>query len=148
MKREPKPLTAKQKQFLSAYIKCLNAKEAALQAGYSDRIALKVGNQLLNKPEIVKEMNRRLKSSANGLNVGKSYVVKKLLEIVEFSLSEEDITDKDGQSTGRRKLRDASGGIKALESLCKHLDMVSELNAEKVLGNTITFIENLNDKKL
>ncbi len=41
------------------------------------------------------------------------------MDIAEFCLEEEEILDKDGGFTGKRKLRDASVGLRALETLCK-----------------------------
>ena len=79
----------------------------------------------------------------------KGYVIKKLLEIAEFSLEREDILDKDGNITGKKKLRDASAGLKALESLCKYLGFTvsKDENTDYKEAKIIT-ISNLDDEKI
>ena len=72
-----------------------------------------------------------------------------MLRIAEFSLEEEEILDKDGNFTGKKKLRDASAGLKALESLCKYLgfSVSKDDNSEYKEAKIIT-ISNLDDKKI
>ena len=88
-------------------------------------------------------MNRQI----DALNVPKGYVIQKLLQIAQFSLEEEDILDKDGNFTGKRKLRDSSAGLKALESLCKYLGFSSSVGESYREAKIIT-ISNLDDKKI
>jgi len=45
-------LTNKQRVFVEEYLRCWNATEAALRAGYSERTAYSIGHENLNKPEI------------------------------------------------------------------------------------------------
>jgi len=52
MSDKVKPLTNKQKVFVSEYLKCWNASEAARRAGYSEKTAYAIGSELLRKPEI------------------------------------------------------------------------------------------------
>ena len=57
--------------------------------------------------------------------------------------------DKDGNFTGKRKLRDAGAGLKALESLCKYLGFSSPQSEEKkYIDAKIITISNLDDKKI
>ncbi len=57
---EPKKLTRKQKVFVSEYLKCFNASEAARKAGYSVRSAYAQGWENLRKPEIKALIEARL----------------------------------------------------------------------------------------
>ncbi len=52
-------LTAKQERFVQEYLKDLNATQAALRAGYSERTAGSVGHENLKKPEIAAEIEKR-----------------------------------------------------------------------------------------
>lgn len=45
-------LTAKQKAFVAEYLIDLNATQAAIRAGYSEKTAYSIGNENLSKPEI------------------------------------------------------------------------------------------------
>lgn len=47
-------LTAKQKKFADAYIKSGNAKQAAIEAGYSKKTAATIGSENLIKPNVKK----------------------------------------------------------------------------------------------
>lgn len=53
--------TKKQRVFIEEYLKCWNATEAALRAGYSERTAYSIGSENLSKPEIKDEIDRRVK---------------------------------------------------------------------------------------
>ena len=90
----------------------------------------------------------QLKLQIEALNVQKGYVIQKLLQIAEFSLEEEDVLDKDGNITGKRKLRDLSAGLKALESLCKYLGFSATQIEDDYREAKIITIANLDDGKI
>ncbi len=144
-----KQLTIQQKLFVSEYIKSLDSEKALKVAGYELKNKDKALPRLLSNPKIITEIKEQLKHQIDVLNVSKGYVVQKLLQIAEFSLEEEEISDKDGNYTGKKKLRDASAGLKALESLCKYLGFTGtkEENSEYKEAKIIT-ISNLDDKKI
>ena len=59
-------MTEKQKLFCEEYLIDLNATQAALRAGYSEKTAYSIGNENLKKPEIQKylaELTEKMKSS-------------------------------------------------------------------------------------
>ena len=141
-------LTKQQKTFIHEYIRTLDPKEAAIKAGYQKGRAKLQGELLLKKDSVLKELNSLLKRQANSLQVGKAYVVQRLLNIIEFSLEEEDILDKEGNKTGKTKLKDTQSCLRALDYLCKHLGMASSDNPNSENEPRITFIDNLNEKKI
>lgn len=53
-------LTNKQRVFVDEYLRCWNATEAALRAGYSERSARQIGQQNLSKHDISEEIQARL----------------------------------------------------------------------------------------
>lgn len=57
-------LTAKQQAFVSAYLDCLNATEAARRAGYSEKTAHAIGWENLRKPEIAAAVEAGLAEKA------------------------------------------------------------------------------------
>lgn len=61
-------LSRKQRVFIDEYLKCWNATQAALLAGYSERSAGSIGGENLKKPAIDKEIRRRLDESAMSAN--------------------------------------------------------------------------------
>lgn len=141
-----KQLTQQQKRFVSEYIKSLDGELSAKKAGYKSKNLKETAAELLAKSSIIKEISSQLQSQILSLRVNKGYVIQKLLQIAEFSLEEEDILDKEGCLTGKKKLRDTSAGLKALESLCKYLGFNSEPEVYKQAK--IITISNLDDKKI
>lgn len=144
-----KQLTNQQKLFVAEYIKSLDSQKALKNAGYKQKDSDKILCRLLSNPYIINEIKNELKHQIDVLNVSKGYVIQKLLQIAEFSLEEEDILDKDGNLTGKKKLRDASAGLKALESLCKYLGFgISKDENNDYKEAKIITISNLDDRKI
>lgn len=143
-----KQLTIQQKKFVSEYIKTLDAETSLKSAGYKVKNPSVFCGELLAKDYIISEIKIQLKKQINSLSVKKGYVIQKLLQIAEFSLEEEDITDKDGNYTGKKKLRDSSAGLKALESLCKYLGFSSSKEETDYHEAKIITISNLDDEKI
>lgn len=143
-----KNLTQQQKAFVSEYIKSLDAELSAKNAGYKSKDLRSVAENLLSNNFVINEIKTQLKSHISSLRVHKGYVIQKLLEIAEFSLEEEEILDKEGGYTGKRKLRDASVGLKALETLCKHLGFNSKNENESMPETKIITINNLDEDKI
>lgn len=141
-------ITQQQKNFVSEYIKTLDAELSAKNAGYKSKDLKSVSERLLSNNFVIKEIKSQLKSHISSLRVHKGYVIQKLLEIAEFSLEEEEILDKDGGYTGKRRLRDASVGLKALENLCKHLGFSSKQEHEGMPEAKIITINNLDENKI
>lgn len=139
-------LTKQQKKFVTEYIKTLNGELSAQKAGYKNKDLKLFALELLSKRIIVHEINKQLKEQITSLRVNKGYVIQKLLRIAEFSLEEEDILDKEGAPTGKKKLRDTSAGLKALESLCKYLGLNDETDEYKEAK--IITISNLDEDKI
>ncbi len=139
-------LTIQQKKFVTEYLKNLDGELAAKNAGYKGKNLKSVSEDLLSRDYIIRELNKQLSNQIKTLHVQRGYVVKKLLQIAEFSLAEEDVLDKEGNPTGKKKLRDTSAALKALDSLCKYLFQKDDLNPD--LEAKIITISNLNDKKI
>lgn len=143
-----KNLTKQQKLFVSEYIKTLDAEVSAQRAGYKVKNFKSFGERLLSDNFLIKEIKTQLKEQIFSLRVHKGYVIQKLLEIAEFSLEEEEILDKDGGYTGKRKLRDASVGLRALEYLCKYLGFNQSEKEVLDTDTKILTINNLDENKI
>ncbi len=143
-----KKLTNQQKKFVLEYIKSLNGELSAQKAGYKSKDLKTVASDLLSRDAIINEIKYQLKKQISSLRVNKGYVIQKLLQIAEFSLEEEDILDKEGIATGKKKLRDTSAGLKALESLCKYLGFNTNQDEDGYKQAKIVTISNLDDDKI
>lgn len=143
-----KNLTQQQKKFVSEYIKSLDAEFSAKNAGYKSKDLKEVVDRLLSNNFVINEIKSQLKKHVSSLRVHKGYVINKLLEITEFSLEEEDILDKEGGYTGKKKLRDTTAGLRALEALCKHLGFNSKSDEDANSETKIITINNLDEDKI
>lgn len=141
-------LTKQQMIFVKEYIKSLDGERSAKIAGYKSKDLAETASTLLNNEYIIKEIKIQLKQQIFSLRVNKGYVIQKLLQIAEFSLEEEEILDKEGGYTGKKKLRDTSAGLKALENLCKYLGFNTKQEEPEVSKAKIITISNLDDEKI
>lgn len=57
-------LTDKQEAFINEYLKCWNATQAAISAGYSEKTAYSIGSENLKKPEIASRVRERIEANA------------------------------------------------------------------------------------
>lgn len=118
-------MTEKQRLFCEYYIKSFNATEAAKKAGYSEKTAYSIGQQLLKKIEIQKYFNtlREKSQSETILNV----------EDLKIMLS----------NTVRDTTLKISARLKAAELLGKHYGLFTEninltgTNAINIENNSI-----------
>lgn len=143
-----KQITQQQKRFVTEYIRTLDGEFSAKKAGYKVKDLKLFASELLKKDYVIHEIKTQLKLQIDSLSVQKGYVIQKLLQIAEFSLEPEDILDKEGNSTGKVKLRDPSAGLKALEGLCKYLGFSTPQNGEDYHEAKIITIANLDDEKI
>lgn len=142
-----KHLTQQQKKFVTEYIKTLDCELAAQRAGYKSKDLKGTAEKLLSDKYVINEIKLQIQEQIPSLRVNKGYVIHKLLQIAEFSLEEEEMLDKDGSPTGKKKLRDTSAGLKALESLCKYTGINNPDNEEYKSAKIIT-ISNLDEDKI
>ncbi len=83
-------LSAKQRAFITEYMKHFNATKAAIAVGYAENSAHVRGSELVNNSKISDEIDRRLKERA----LSKEGVVQRLSELATVDL--EDIFDFPG----------------------------------------------------
>jgi len=76
-------LTAKQERFVQEYLIDLNATQAAIRAGYSEKTAGSVGNENLKKPEIAKAIATALAKRSERVEVSQDYVLSSIVDTME-----------------------------------------------------------------
>lgn len=82
-------LTEKQKRFCDEYLIDLNATQAAIRAGYSDKTAYRTGADNLRKPQIKAYIDRRMAEKEADLIADQDEVLKYLTSVLRGeSLSE------------------------------------------------------------
>lgn len=73
-------LTPKQQRFVEEYLIDLNATQAAIRSGYSEKTAYSVGHENLKKPEIQKAIQEAQESLSKKTQLTVDMVVKGLLK--------------------------------------------------------------------
>jgi len=114
-----KGLTPKQSLFCKEFIVDLNATQAAIRAGYSEKTAAQMGFENLRKPNIRNEIERLMRQREKRTERSGDEVIERLWEIVDRCLQRIPVLDKSGNETGEFRF-DATGANKALELLGRH----------------------------
>ena len=73
-------LTPKQQRFVEEYLIDLNATQAAIRAGYSEKTAKEIGSENLTKPNIAKAIQEAQESLSNKTQLTVDIVVHGLLK--------------------------------------------------------------------
>ena len=98
-------LTNKQRVFVEEYLRCWNATEAALRAGYSEKTSYSIGHENLSKPEISELIRGKLEA----LQMGTDEALKLLADHARGDIGE--FMDISGMGFSLQLL-DASGNRK------------------------------------
>lgn len=81
MDHEYPTLTEKQAAFVREYLIDLNATQAAIRAGYSEKTAEVIGYENLNKPQISEILDKARKQRVTATKIDAAYVMTRLAEI-------------------------------------------------------------------
>ncbi|WP_409265032.1 terminase small subunit [Morganella morganii] len=87
-------LTDKQEMFCREYLVDLNATQAAIRAGYSDKTANRTASENLSKPDIQIRISELMKERSDRLQIDADYVLNRLVEIDQMDVL--DILHDDG----------------------------------------------------
>lgn len=93
-------LTPKQEKFVDEYLVDLNAKQAAIRAGYSAKTAEVQGSKLLRNPKVAEEVTRRRTQIKERLEINQEWVVARLVDNVERAMQAQPVKDREGNVTG------------------------------------------------
>lgn len=95
-------LTAKQKRFCDEYLIDLNATQAAIRAGYSQKTAKVIGSENLSKPAIKEYIDERMAEKEKRLIADQDEVLKYLTAVLRGEGHEEMVV-VEGYGEGRSK---------------------------------------------
>lgn len=132
-------LTDKQTAFVREYLVDLNATQAAIRAGYSERTAYSVGQRLLKNVEIQRAVAAAQAKRARRVEVTQDYVLSNLVEVVERTMQRAPVLDRKGEQVTDEEGRavwtfDAKNANRALELLGKHLGIFADKVKAEVSG--------------
>ena len=81
-------MTAKQRRFCDEYLIDLNATQAAIRAGYSEKTAAVIGAENLTKPNIKEYIEKRMAEKDAALVADQDEVMKYLTAVMRREMSE------------------------------------------------------------
>lgn len=89
-------MTDKQKKFCDEYLIDLNATQAAIRAGYSEKTAYSIGDENLRKPELQEYIQKRQKEGQERAEITRGDIIDQLKSIGFVDLDVDNIkaTDK------------------------------------------------------
>lgn len=120
-------LTDKQELFAREFIKDLNATQAAIRAGYSEKTARAIGCENLTKPDIQQRVAELNQERLERVKIDADYVLRQAVKLHERCMQEvEPITDRRGGEITDEQGRtiygfDAKGAAAALKLVGEHI---------------------------
>lgn len=124
-------MTAKMQRFCDEYLIDLNATQAAIRAGYSEKTAYSIGQENLKKPEIKKYIEQRMAEKDASLIADQDEVLKYLTKVLRGQTQSEIVVVEgtgEGCSEARtmQKAPDEKERLRAAELLGKRYGLYTE----------------------
>jgi len=119
-------MTAKQKLFCDEYLVDLNATQAAIRAGYSERTAYRTGADNLKKPHIWEYIKARMAEKEADLIATQDEVLKYLTAVLRGEEMDERVSINSMGEVERIEVRQQSNQLKAAEMLAKRYGLLVE----------------------
>lgn len=143
-------LNKRQKLFCEEYMIDLNATQAAIRAGYSERTAGAQASRLLKNVNVLAHVKELKSKRAEKLELDAYWVLKRLMDISDRSMQAEPVMEFDPAEgmlveTGEYQF-DSNGANKATELIGKHIglfdpkfkhvDRLTDIQIEKIKAET------------
>jgi phage terminase small subunit len=119
------PLSDKQRRFVLEYMKDLNATQAAIRAGYSEKTAKQQGSRLLTNADLMTEVTKQRVRQEKRTEITADYVLNSIVEVVERCKQAEQVKDHEGNPTGEYSF-EANAALKGLELLGRHKKLFTD----------------------
>ncbi|MCY1715214.1 terminase small subunit [Caproiciproducens galactitolivorans] len=126
-------LTAKQQRFIDEYLIDLNATQAAIRAGYSEKTATSIGAENLTKPYIRTEIDKRMKSKQDSAIADQDEVLRTLTRVLRREEMEHSVVvakkhKSSYDSNGKKKIVDEeTPEVVAIPSKLSDVNKAAEL---------------------
>jgi phage terminase small subunit len=122
-----KKLTAKQQRFCDEYLIDLNATQAAIRAGYSEKTAKVIASETLTKPNVKAYIEKRMNEKEKKLIADQDEVLKYLTSVLRGD-SESSVLARTemGADNVIKKPPDEKERLKAAELLGKRYSLFNE----------------------
>jgi phage terminase small subunit len=130
-------LTAKQQRFCDEYLIDLNATQAAIRAGYSEKNARNIASENLAKPNIRAYIDQRMAEKESALIADQDEVLKYLTSVLRGETRSEvvvveNIGDYMSEARTMKKAPDEKERLKAAELLGKRYGLYTDRVEQEV----------------
>lgn len=130
-------LTAKQKRFCDEYLIDLNATQAAIRSGYSEKNARNIASENLSKPNIKEYIEQRMAEKESELIADQDEVLKYLTAVMRGKTQAEvvvveNIGDFMSKARTMQKAPDEKERLKAAELLGKRYGLYTDRVEQEV----------------
>lgn len=130
-------MTAKQMRFCDEYLIDLNATQAAIRAGYSEKNARNIASENLTKPNIKAYIDRRMAEKESALIADQDEVLKYLTAVMRGQTQSEvvvveNIGDYMSEARTMQKAPDEKERLKAAELLGKRYGLYTDRVEQEV----------------
>ena len=119
-------LTPKQEAFVSEYLVDLNATQAAIRAGYSEKTAQMIGSENLSKPMVAAAIAAAQAERSERTEITQDYVLTVITETIERCQQAAPVKGRDGEIIDGEFHFNASAVLKGAELLGRHLAMFTD----------------------
>jgi len=117
-------LTAKQQRFCDEYLIDLNATQAAIRAGYSEKTAKQIANENMTKPYLREYIDKRLAEKDKELIADQDEILKYLTAVMRGTETDEQcVVDLEG-GVSKIPVRKQVNQLKAAEMLAKRYGLL------------------------
>lgn len=141
MANEPgSKLNEKQSLFCKEYLVDLNAAQAAIRAGYSEKTARAIGHELLTKPDLQEYIQHLMNARSERIKITADYVFNAITETIERCRQVAPVLDRKGKQVWVETPNgteapaftfDAKNVLKGAELLGRHLKLFDKDAAEE-----------------
>lgn len=144
-------MTPKQQKFVDEYLVDLNATQAAIRAGYKEKMAYSTGHENLKKPEIQKAIQAAMQSRSERTGITADRVLEEYAKVA--FLNPKELYNNDGTIKGIHELTDdvaaciaglevvSKTGSEGAEETTKKFKIADKLKALQDIGRHIGLFE-------
>lgn len=128
-------LTPKQQRFVEEYLIDLNATQAAIRSGYSEKTAQEQSSRLLSNVMVQDAVQKAQKKVSERTEITQDYVLSNIQKVIERCMQQEAVQARDGSPLLVEGPEGdlaclfefkETGALKGLELLGKHLGMFKD----------------------